>query len=79
MSSERFLDEKKLKKLDKQLEEIIKDMYYVIFEIELASWVTDNTQWPENRDYTTFKQWFDIEPHSTIFDMMDEDIEEEQC
>ena len=62
---------------DGELEEIIKDVYPDIFEIELASWVTDEELWVKNRDYTTFKQWFDIEPHSTVFDMLDEVIEEE--
>ena len=64
---------------DKELEIIIMDFYSEIFKIELSSWVTDETLWPVNRDYKTFKQWFDIEPHSTVFDMIDEDIEKEQC
>lgn len=63
---------------DEEYDEIIKDIYADIFEIELASWVTDKALWPKNRDYKTFKQWFMVEPHSTVFDMLDEAIEEEE-
>lgn len=59
-------------------EQIVRDLYEEIFEIELGSWCTDTTLWPVKRDYRTFRKWFDLEVHSMVFDPYDEEIEEEE-
>jgi hypothetical protein len=59
-------------------EEIMRDLYEEIFEIELNGWCTDDTLWPKKRDYTTFKQWFGLEVHSIVLDPYEDEIEEEK-
>ena len=39
-----------------------------IFEIELSGWWQVPELWPQNRDFNTFKEWFDIEIHSMVGD-----------
>lgn len=63
---------------DEELEEIIKDLYSEIFTVELFAWVTDPKLWPMNRDYSTFKEWFEIEAHSMVFDPYEDTIEAEE-
>ena len=48
----------------------IKGMAQAIFEGELASWDIDPSLWPKDRSYATFSQWFSIEYHSLIYDLV---------
>jgi len=45
-------------KVDPKLLEAI---YATLFERELFSWCTDQTQWPKPRTLALFRQWFDLE------------------
>lgn len=45
-----------------------------LFEAELEGWYTDESIWPQERTIETFMGWFDIEIHSTVIEM-DEDEE----
>lgn len=56
---------------------LIREIYSEIFEMELRAWYTDDNRWPENRDYKTFLEWFDIEYHSIVVDPLDEEIQKE--
>jgi len=40
----------------------------ILFENELAGWMTDDAWWPKQRDWRTFKKWFDVEIHSVVLD-----------
>ena len=60
------------------LESIIKSIYSEIFEAELEAWYRDLELWPKARDYKTFKKWFDVKAHSMVFDMLDQDVGEEE-
>jgi len=60
------------------LEKIVKSIYSDIFEEELNAWHRDMETWPKNRDYKTFQKWFEVEAHSMVFDMLDQDVEEEE-
>jgi hypothetical protein len=62
---------------DEEATAFIEDMYKEIFEMELGSWYGDETMWPKNRSLEMFRDWFDIEIHSEIFDALDEEIEKE--
>jgi hypothetical protein len=33
--------------------------------------------WPENKTYKMFQEWFDVEFHSMVFDLLQSDIEKE--
>lgn len=48
--------------------EHLDQIYSRIFEMELASWWEDETQWPTHRTIQLFWKWFDVELHSTVVD-----------
>ena len=52
----------------------IKAMYECLFEFELGAWHLDETEWPQNRSFELFRKWFDIEIHSEVIDLLDEEI-----
>lgn len=47
----------------------IKQIYQNIFEAELISWGAAKEDWPKNRSFDLFKQWFTVEFHSNVFDV----------
>ena len=63
--------------MDDEREDILADYYDIIFEDQLADWWTDSAIWPKTRDLSTFKEWFDIEFHSLILDLVDLPLEDE--
>jgi hypothetical protein len=55
--------------------EILKKCYEDIFGSQLSSWYIDPQVWPQQRDFKMFLEWFDIEFHSLVFDLLNEPIE----
>jgi len=55
-------------------QEYLMNHYLPIFDQELESWCEDSSQWPQNRSWEVFKQWFKYEWQSMVFDMPDEPI-----
>jgi len=45
-----------------------------LFEAELGSWVDDTKLWPKDRSLQAFWTWFDVEIHSTVVDLVDEEV-----
>lgn len=45
-----------------------------LFEMELASWVADESAWPSDRDLKMFWEWFDVEIHMEVIDSVATDI-----
>ncbi len=62
---------------EQERELIIQDLYKEIFELELAGFCRDQSQWPKI-SYQKFLDWFDIEVHSMVFDPYTEKIEKEE-
>jgi len=60
-----------------EIEAYLKKICQRIFKNELASWYTDESLWPENRTWDIFKEWFDIEMHTVLYDTLDDDIEKD--
>ena len=56
----------------------IKKTYSEIFEFELFGWYTTEELWPEKRSWKMFQEWFEIEIHSEVFDLVDGYIEKEE-
>ena len=54
--------------------EIIEDLYEAVFESELYGWHTDESAWPQDRDFDLFQEWFEIELHSVVEDLCDYEI-----
>lgn len=51
---------------------VLKRVYAEIFDRELDGWHTDPSAWPQKRDFKTFQQWFSIELHSVVGDVVDD-------
>jgi hypothetical protein len=62
---------------DDAQDETIELFYNLIFEHLLNSWWTEKQDWPPARDYAMFKQWFDVELHSTVHDLVDAPLEDD--
>ena len=45
-----------------------------VFERELFGWSADPERWPENRDFATFQEWFSIEVHTVVEDLVDDEL-----
>ena len=45
-----------------------------LFEMELASWVADESLWPQKRNLKLFWEWFDVEIHLGVLDSVAEEI-----
>ena len=48
------------------------------FEVQLSQWTSDESSWPTGRDLPMFKAWFQIDLHSVVVDVGDDDIEGEE-
>ena len=54
---------------DVQAMETLSKCFDIIFETELDGWCTDETLWPKNRSFKTFRNWFSFEFHSLVEDL----------
>jgi hypothetical protein len=54
--------------------EALSQCYGAIFELELAGWHPDDSQWPKNRTFALFREWFVIEFHSLVRDLCDHPV-----
>jgi hypothetical protein len=50
---------------------IIEPIKTNLFEMELADWCIDPDLWPADRTSETFDQWFDLEYHSMVWDLLE--------
>ena len=48
----------------------IKLNYENLFENELFSWYADESLWPRKRTLKMFKQWFEVECHTLVVDLV---------
>ncbi len=55
---------------DRHRDRLLRRYYDFIFEEQLAAWWTVESDWPPKRDLRTFKQWFDVEFHSLVLDLV---------
>ncbi|WP_024301166.1 hypothetical protein [Pseudogulbenkiania sp. MAI-1] len=56
-------------------EEAVLDQYQQLFQAELADWCDDETLWPAPLTLELFQQWFQLEIHSVLSDIVDEPLE----
>ena len=60
------------------LEKLLKSIFPEIFERELMSWDTEESSWPQRRTLSLFRQWFELEFHSGVEDLGDNEIENDE-
>jgi len=56
---------------------LISKHYKKIFESELMAWDTVKRDWPKKRTLSMFREWFDLEVHSEVVDLIEVPIEKE--
>ena len=54
-------------------EDLLAEFYDLIFEEELVGWWRVEDDWPQVRTLGLFMEWFDIEFHSMILDLVEEE------
>ena len=54
--------------------EYVYDCYEDLFEMELDAWYTDESLWPADRTLDMFQDWFDIEIHSMVTDLAEDEF-----
>lgn len=59
---------------DYEQEKIIKKYFKQIFEDKLYGWWRDPDAWPSKMGLKTFKEWFEVEFHSVVLDLVDKQI-----
>jgi hypothetical protein len=63
--------------LEEDIQEWVEDNAKWIFEFQLGAWTEDETTWPQTRDLKSFRQWFNVDIHSVVVDVADDEIEGE--
>jgi hypothetical protein len=53
--------------------QILAEFYDEIFVQELAGWHTDERAFPKKRTLAMFQEWFEVEFHSMVLDMIDDE------
>ncbi|MFO8111216.1 MAG: hypothetical protein R6T92_01785 [Desulfosalsimonadaceae bacterium] len=57
---------------------IIESNFEVLFSGEMEGWIADESLWPKDVTLATFREWFDVEYHSMVFDALEDDIEKRE-
>ena len=58
--------------------ELLARFFDLIFEEQLNGWWTEKSDWPVDRDLTTFNKWFDVEFHSVVLDLVDAPLKDDE-
>ncbi len=56
----------------------LRENYSLIFEHELSAWDADESTWPKERDWETFRAWFRLEHQPLVYDLGDTPLETEE-
>jgi hypothetical protein len=63
---------------DADTKKLLRRYFHLVFEEQLSSWWQDEADWPAKRDMKMFMQWFDIEFHSVVLDLVDKPLLHEE-
>ncbi|SME91406.1 VacJ [Pseudogulbenkiania subflava] len=56
-------------------EQAVLEQYQQLFQAELADWCDDDSLWPAPLTLALFQEWFQLEIHSVLSDIVDEPLE----
>jgi hypothetical protein len=51
--------------------ELLEPIHSVIFVLELMAWYEDSSLWPAAAETKDFDEWFEIEVHSGVYDLVE--------
>jgi hypothetical protein len=62
--------------------EILAEIHDELFERELWAWDTESAEWPQDRTFPMFLEWFRVEFHSIVedlceYELTDDDLEDD--
>ena len=60
------------------IDRVLSPYYVNIFEYELSSWNSIKKEWPQNRSYELFREWFECRVCNDLFDLEMAAIESEK-
>lgn len=63
---------------DRQRDRIIKKLYPDIFEGQLNEWSIDEDMWPQKRTLAMFKKWFELEYHTVVEELGNDELDIEE-
>lgn len=58
-------------------EDFVRAQYRALFAAELADWCDDESLWPAPLSPNLFAEWFEVEIHSVLTDLVDAALERE--
>lgn len=61
-----------------QAEQWALQRFSVLFSSFLYGWFTDDSMWPKRRTRKMFKEWFEVQFHSTVWDLSKVPLEHSQ-
>ena len=59
---------------DSEMEKLLERYYPFIFEEQLDGWWRDQDAWPKKRNLKIFKEWFDVDFYSMVFDLVEKPL-----
>jgi len=59
---------------NEQIKKWLQKNFDEIFQNELNNWHTDEKDWPTKRTFKNFVEWFDVEIHSVVLDLEDDEV-----
>ncbi|HKZ78938.1 MAG TPA: hypothetical protein VJ124_11600, partial [Pyrinomonadaceae bacterium] len=59
---------------DSDQDALLESFFDILFEEQLEGWWTDEAAWPKERNFKMFRDWFEAEFHSLVFDLCGEPI-----
>lgn len=62
---------------EEDIHEFLHELCEEMFVEQLASWLTDEETWPQDRSFDAFCRWFDWQHHSMLIDLCDEPLTDE--
>lgn len=60
--------------LPSEHQKVLRNDWDWIFENELNDICTDENTWPQERDWETFTEWFDLKFSTVVMDLVDEPV-----
>jgi hypothetical protein len=63
---------------DEAVDRWLRANYENLFEAELEGWYTDPSLWPQERTWSLFREWFDIECHTALIDTVGDAIYDDE-
>ena len=52
----------------------VEKRWTMLFEHMLLEWIVDETMWPQHRTLAMFREWFDVEIYTMVWDLAEDEL-----